>query len=105
MNAERFPGTPGSARMGSNGLTGDKGWADDRTVLWDSLRDLGPAWHAFTLDESEDAAAARFLEKHGAHSERIFEDKGLLLLGTIPEAQDIEWPEPQPLAWQPSWPG
>ena len=43
------------------------------------------AWRAFTLDTAEEAAAAAFLRRYGRQPEFVFESRGLLLCGPIPE--------------------
>jgi len=44
----------------------------------------GSYWRAFTLDKSEDDAAAAFLRRYGQPPRYIFENLGLLLVGPVP---------------------
>ena len=45
------------------------------------------AYLAFTLDESEDYAAARFIARFGTPPETIIESHGILLVGPVPEEE------------------
>lgn len=42
-------------------------------------------YRAYTLDESEDAAARQFASRYGRPPELIVESHGLLFVGPIPE--------------------
>ena len=53
--------------------------------LFDATPDpAGSYWRAFTLDTSEDDAAAAFLRRYGQPPRYIFENLGLLLVGPVP---------------------
>lgn len=43
------------------------------------------SWIGFTLDEREESAAATFQKRYGRQPEYVFESRGLLLVGPIPE--------------------
>ena len=45
----------------------------------------GHVWRAFSLDTPEEEAAAAFLRRYGRMPEFVFESRGLLLCGPIPE--------------------
>ena len=45
----------------------------------------GHAWRAFTLDTPEEEAAAVFARRYGRNPEFVFESRGLLLCGPVPE--------------------
>lgn len=45
----------------------------------------GHAWRAFTLDTREEDASGSFESKYGRPPEYVFECKGLLLVGPVPE--------------------
>ena len=45
----------------------------------------GYTWRAFTLDTPEEQAAAAFLRRYGRPPEFVFESRGNLLCGPIPE--------------------
>lgn len=45
----------------------------------------GQTWRAFSLDTHEEAAAGRFQQLYGVPPEYVFESRGLLLVGPVPE--------------------
>ena len=45
----------------------------------------GHLWHAFALDTPKEAAAVVFLRRYGRNPEFVFESRGLLLCGPVPE--------------------
>lgn len=45
----------------------------------------GHAWRAFTLDTREEEAAGSFERRYGFPPEYVFESRGLLLVGPVPE--------------------
>jgi hypothetical protein len=59
--------------------------ADGQLPLFDDAPDPRAAtWRGFTLDTSEDDAAAAFLRRYGQLPRFVFENLGLLLVGPVP---------------------
>ena len=57
----------------------------DQLDLYRTPDPAGHAWRAFTLDHDERDAAAAFQRRYGAPPEFVFESRGLLLAGPVPE--------------------
>lgn len=45
----------------------------------------GHAWRAFTMDTREEDAAGSFERRYGVPPEYVFESKGILLVGPVPD--------------------